>query len=225
MRVVIAGAGLVGGEIARKLVKNKHDVTVIEPAKEICDKLYTETGAVIIHGDAAHAEILTDAEVQKADVLVAATGSDADNLACVILSKSMGVGRVVVRMRNEAYESAYKLIGVDSILRVTDIMVNQMIVQIEQPQVRRVTTIGRGKADIFAVTLPKGSLVDSKTVKDIATGAGFPVECVVIASYNQMTNELALPHGDHVVHDGDELFLISSATNIQKAVKVLTATG
>jgi trk system potassium uptake protein TrkA len=222
MHVVIAGAGLVGGELTKRLVENKHDVVVIEPDKVICDKLYAETGAVVIHGSAAQAEVLAEAELHKADVLIAATGSDADNLAVTILGKSFGVPRVVVRMRDPAYENAYKLIGVNSILRVTNLMVNQMIMEIEQPKVRRITTIGRGKADIFAVTVPDGANIHNQTVKDIAAMEGFPSQCVFIAAYNRQSGDFSLPRGDHAIHQGDEIFMISTPVDIKKAVSVLT---
>lgn len=225
MRIVIAGAGLVGGELTRKLVDEKHDVIVIEPQKEVCDKLYAETGAVVINGNAAHIEILNEAEITKAEVLVAATGSDANNLACAILSKSLGVPRIVVRMRNPAYQNAYEMIGVESILRVTDLLVNQMIMEIEQPKVRRVTSIGGGRADIFRVTVPEGGTVAGKSVKEIAATKGFPSECIFVAAFNRKKEEFCLPRGSHVIREGDELFLISTAGDIRKAVAVLTATS
>ncbi|MFW5798691.1 MAG: NAD-binding protein, partial [Planctomycetota bacterium] len=51
MYVVIAGAGLVGGMVARKLLENKHDVVVVDADKAICDRLYAETGVVTIFGN------------------------------------------------------------------------------------------------------------------------------------------------------------------------------
>ena len=96
MYVVIAGIGLVGGELARRLVENKHDVVVIDKDKEICDRIYAETGVVAIHGNVSQVETLSEANVHKADFLAATTGSDADNLACAILAKSFGTSTMFV---------------------------------------------------------------------------------------------------------------------------------
>ena len=225
MRIVIGGGGMVGGLLVRKLLANKHDVIVIDREKELCDQLYAETGVVAIHGSTTRIETLNDADVGRADVVVAATGSDADNLAFAIMSKSLGVPRILARMRNPAYENAYKLAGVNSILRVTDLMANQMVLEIEHPAVRRITTIGGGRADVFLVTVPKGSASSGRSVRDIVADPGFPDQCVFAAVYNEAEGDFASPRGDKVIEGGDELFLISPAANISKAVAFFGGDG
>ena len=223
MYVVVAGGGMVGGGLVRRLLANKHDVVLVEQQKELCDKLYAETGVVAINDSATSIEALTEAGIKKADVLVAATGSDADNLACAILAKSFEVPTTIVRMRDPAYKHAYIVAGVSSIVRVTDLMVSQMMMDIENPEVRRITTIGGGKADIFLVNVPDGAKVAGKSVKDIVDSRHFPHQCTFIAVYNQQTEEFSIPRGNKIIHEGDELFLISTAENIKRAVDLLTA--
>jgi len=223
MYVIVAGGGMVGGRLVRRLLDNKHDVVLIEQHKEICDKLYAETGVVAINGSATSIEALNGAGIGKADVVVAATGSDADNLACAILAKSFDVPQIIVRMRDPAYKNAYRVAGANTIVRVTDLMVSQMMMDIENPEVRRITTIGGGKANIFLVTVPEGAKVAGKSVKDIVGSRHFPPQCVFIAVYNQEKEEFSIPRGEQIVNEGDELFLISTAENIKKAVDLLTA--
>ena len=223
MYIVIAGGGMVGGGLVRSLLDNKHDVVLIEQYKELCDKLYAETGVVAINGSATSIEALNEAGIIKADVVVAATGSDADNLACAILAKSFDVPRVIVRMRNPAYKNAYIVAGVSSIVRVTDLMVNQIMMDIENPEVRRITTIGGGKADIFMIKVPDGAKVAGKSIKDIVDSRHFPSECTFVAVYDQKTELFSIPRGKQIINEGNELFLISAAENIKKAVDFLTA--
>ncbi len=223
MYIVVAGGGMVGGGVVRRLLDNKHDVVLIETSKELCNKLYAETGVIAINGGATSIEALIEAGIAKADVVVSATGSDADNLACAILAKSFDVPRIIVRMRDPAYKNAYRVAGVNSIIRVTDLMVSQMMMDIENPDVRRVTTIGGGKADIFVVVVPERAKVASKSVKDIVDNRHFPSESTFIAVYNQQTEEFSIPRGKQIINEGDELFLISTAENIKKAVDFLTA--
>jgi trk system potassium uptake protein TrkA len=221
MYIVIAGIGLVGGELARRLMENKHDVVVVDANKEACEKLYAEAGVIAITGDVARIEALKDAGIEKADVFVAATGSDTANLAGAILAKSLGVPEIIVRMRNPAYESAYKLVGATSITRVTDMMVNQMIIEVEKPEVRRVMSIGGGKADIYSVIIPKGARVAGRTVESIAKNPKFPSTCVFIAVYNRETKELSIPRGPQIIHEKDEILLISPADDISEVTDFL----
>ena len=223
MYIVVAGGGMVGGGLVRSLLDNKHDVVLVEQHKELCDKLYAQTGVVAITGGATSIQALTEAGIRKADAVVAATGSDADNLACAILAKSFDVPRIIVRMRDPAYKNAYIVAGVSSIVRVTDLMVSQMMMDIENPEVRRITTIGGGKADVFVVNVPDRAKVAGKSVQNIVENRHFPNECTFIAVYDQRTEEFSIPRGKQVINEGNELFLISAAENIKKAVDFLTA--
>ena len=223
MYIVITGGGMVGGGLVRMLLDNKHDVVLIEQNKETCDKLYAETGVVAINASATSIEALNEAGITKADVLVAATGQDADNLACAILAKSFEVPQIIVRMRDPAYKNAYIVAGVHSIVRMTDLMVGQIMMDIENPQVRRITSIGGGKADIFLVIVPEHAKIAGKSVQDIVGSRHFPSQCVFIAVYNKKTEEFSIPRGQQVINEGDELFLISTAESIKKAVDLLIA--
>jgi len=133
------------------------------------------------------------------------------------------VPQIIVRMRDPAYKNAYRVAGANTIVRVTDLMVSQMMMDIENPEVRRITTIGGGKANIFLVFVPEGAKVAGKSVKDIVGSRHFPPQCVFIAVYNQEKEEFSIPRGEQIVNEGDELFLISTAENIKKAVDLLTA--
>ncbi len=223
MYIVVAGGGMIGGGLVRRLLDNKHDVVLIDQDKEACDKLYAETGVVAVNGNVTSIEALNDAGVRKADVVVATTGSDANNLACAILAKSFDVSQIIVRMRDPAYKNAYRVAGASTIVRVTDLMVSQMMMDIENPEVRRITTIGGGKADIFIVIVPERAKVAGKSVEDIVGSRHFPSQCVFIAVYNKQTEEFSIPRGQQVINEGDELFLISTVDNIKKAVDFLTA--
>jgi trk system potassium uptake protein TrkA len=102
-------------------------------------------------------------------------------------------------------------------------MVSQTMMDIENPEVHRITTIGGGKADIFIVDVPDGAKVDGKSVKDIVESRHFPSECTFIAFYDQKTEQFSIPRGKEIINEGNELFLISVAENIKKAVDFLTA--
>ena len=222
MYIVIAGAGMVGSEVAASLVEKKHDVVIIDRDKEVCDRIYSEIGVIAVNGDASNIETLVEAGVRKADVLAAMMRNDVDNLACAILAKSLDVPRVIVRMRNTAYENAYRLAGANSIVRVADLMVNEMMMEIEQPDVRRIMTIGGGRGEVFMVTIPQGSRAAGKSVGDITKDSRFPAQCVFFAVYNNETEEISFPRGEHIINEGDQVFLVAPTENVKKAADFLT---
>ena len=222
MYVVVAGGGMVGGGLVHRLLENKHDVVMIEQSKQMCDNLYAETGVVAINGTATSIKALKQAGIQKADVVVAATGSDADNLACALLAKSFQVPQIIVRMRNPEYKNAYRVAGATKIVRVTDLMINQMMIDIENPKVRRITTIGGGKANVFVVVVPEGARVAGKSIVNITSDSEFPSQCVFVAIFSQDREEFCIPRGQQVIAEADELFLISTAEHIKKVVDLLT---
>jgi trk system potassium uptake protein TrkA len=221
MYIVIGGIGLVGSELTRKLIENKHDVVVIDADARVCDKVYAKLGVIAINGNIARIETLIEANIEKADCVVASTGSDTDNLACAILAKSFGVPQVIARMRNPSYEKAYELVGVTSVVRVTDLMVNQMIVEIEKPKVRRVLTVGGGKAAIYSLVVPRGARVAGRTVEAIARDSAFPPDSVFIAVFDREKDEVSIPRGRQVINEGDELLMISPAEQIKNVTDFL----
>ena len=216
MYIVVAGGGTVGGRLVRSLLDKRHDVVLIDSDREICNKLYAETGVIAICGKSTQIDILKEAGVEKADIVVIATPFDSDNLACAILARSLGAPRIVVRMRDPDYENAYEVAGVTKVVRMTDLMVNQMTMEIENPRIRPITTIGGGRANIFMVVVPKGARVAGKSIRDIVTMDGFPAQCIFIAVYAQDRGQFNIPRGEQVIDEGDELFLIATAENIKK---------
>lgn len=222
MYIVVVGGGMVGGDLARRLLEGKHDVVLIDLKEDVCKRAYAETGVLAIQGSGSDIEVLREAGAEKADVVVAATGDDANNLLVAILAKSLEVPSVIVRMRNPKYENAYRVAGVSAIVRVTDLMINQMLMEVEHPTVRRVTTVGSGKANIFMVLVPNDAKVVGRTVESIAQSREFPPDCSFVAVYNQRTEEFSIPRGSQVISEDDELFVISKPEDIKKVVAFIT---
>jgi trk system potassium uptake protein TrkA len=222
MYVIIAGAGIIGQEIIKMLVEKKHDVVAVDKDPEVCETVYTETGALTINGDATDIHILERAGAAKADVLVCLMHSPADNIACTLMAKSLGVPRVLARLRNQPYEEAYKLAGVTSIIKMADLLVNELMMEIEQPKIRKVVTLGGGRADIYAVKIPQGAKTVGMSVKDIAKSGNFPEQCLFVGTYDEDKETFQIPRGSNILQEGDIVFLVSNSQHIKQAADFLT---
>ncbi len=224
MYVVIAGGGVIGGNLARELVANRHDVVVIERDKSVCEKVAARIGALAINGVATSIGVLEEAGIEKADVAIGAMPRDGDNLAFAILAKYFEIPRIIARMRNPRYRTAYDLAGVTHTIHVADLFVSQLVLQIEQPKLRQVASLGGGKGTIVVATLPDGALVDGKTVQEVGGDSEFPIDCVIAGIYRDSTQEFIIPRGPIVINANDQLFLAANAATIRKATKFLQRT-
>ncbi len=225
MYVVIAGAGLVGSGLAERLIEAHHDVVVVDQDSEVCDRLASRIGVQVYHGSATNIEILEDAQMSRADVAIATMRADADNLAFSLLAKSLGVPRLIARMRDPRYEGAYRTAGVTATIRIVDVFVSQLMLEIEEPNLRQIATFGKGRASIVVDSVPEDSSVAGMTVSRIAASDAFPSECVITGIYRPDTQEFVIPRGSAKVLGGDRVFLVAGRSDLRKASKFLHRKG
>ncbi|MBN1782684.1 TrkA family potassium uptake protein [bacterium] len=221
MYVIVAGAGVIGQEITKQLVKNKHDVVVIDNNAQVCEAIYAETGALTLHGSATDIQILKNAGAEKADVLICLMGQPADNIACSLIARSLGIEQIIARNRVPAYEEAFIQAGVTCIVRMTDLLVNELMMEVEQPAVRKISTIGEGKAEVYSILIPEKAGCIGLSISQIAQNKKFPTESVFMGIYRD-NDEFLIPRGNHVIRANDIIFLVSTGRHINQAAEFLT---
>jgi len=221
MYIVIAGTGLVGRGLTQKLVESKHDVVVIDSNRAICEEVTAKTGALALCGNATDIDVLEQAGMDRADVSVATMRGDADNLAFSLLARSFDVPRVIARMRNPRYKTAYQMAGVATTVHVIDLMVDQLALEIEEPDLKQVASFGGGLASIAVDTIRENALVSGKTVSQIGQDPDFPRDCVIGGIYREESKEFIIPRGPATILAGDRVFLIADQDNLNKAAKFL----
>lgn len=129
MYVIVAGGGKVGFYLARALLNEDHEVLVVEKDKRKVFSISEELGSVVMLGNADEARILEEAGANRADVVVAVTGDDEDNLViCQVAKHKFRVDRTIARINNPKNETIFKLLGIDATVSST----NLILAQIEQ---------------------------------------------------------------------------------------------
>ncbi len=222
MRIIVAGAGVTGYLLLKMLVAKKHDVVVIDVDREVCEEVYAETGAMTIHGSATDIKILQKSGMQNADVVLCLVRYDSDNIAISALAKSLGVKSIIALLRKPEYEPAYKSAGVTTLISLTDLLLHQLMMEIEQPNVKSIMPLGGGKAEIYAVEIPPGAKSIGMTVREITEQRGFPQECVFVGIYHEDSDIFCIPRGDHDLKEWDTIFLVSNSLYIKPATEFLT---
>ncbi|KYK37006.1 MAG: TrkA family potassium uptake protein [Theionarchaea archaeon] len=220
MFVIVAGADLIGRKITKMLVKNGHDVVVIDRNRDACEAIYAETGAMTVNGSATDIHTLEEAGALKAGVILCLM-PDSDNLACALLSKSLGIPRIIARLRDPHYEQAYQRAGVTTIVNVASFLINQIMTEVEQPKVKKIMTLGGEKAEIYAVKIPERARSAGMKIKEITGESKFPQECVFMGIYREEEENFLIPRGDYALKENDTVFLISKPQYIHEATNIL----
>jgi len=219
MRVVIAGAGLVGSGLARRLIDHRHDVTVIDADRAVCERVYSQTGASTIHGSATSIDTLEEAELNKADCAAATMRRDTDNLTFTLLARHLGVERIMVRMRDPRYLEAYELAGATRVLNIVELYLNQFTWEIEEPSMQEVTSFAGGKASIVFVHVPEDSPAAGRTIAEIAKDEGFPDDCVIASVVRPESGKFIIPRGHVSIDAGDRVYLAAQTEVLRRAVR------
>lgn len=215
MYILIVGVGEVGEALAISLSESRQNVVCVDQSQEVCTNLYARHGIETHCGGGTDIEILRNARIEKADVAVGTMSSDADNLAFTVLAKQFGVPRVIVRVRDNAYEDAFRSAGATRLVSLVDVVLGQLILEIEEPDVRAVATFGGGKASIVILNVPDEWGRDGTSVAEIASSSQFPEGCVITGIFREASNEFVIPRGGSKVHSGDQLFLASDFESLK----------
>ncbi len=221
MRILIAGAGITGRRLAGQLAKGRHDLTVVDLDRELCEVSSSQLGVSAICGNATDVSVLEEAEIARADVAVALMRGSADNLAFSLLAHSAGVGRIIARMTNPKYRAAFELAGVTTIVDVAGLYLDQMVLEIEHPQVQQVASIVGGQGLIVFVTVEEGSFAAGKTLDELRSDRRFPVGCIVSGLHRAESEKLLYPAGRDRVLTGDRLLLVGSIEGLTRAADLM----
>ena len=223
MKILIAGAGVTGRRLAGQLSKGRHDVTVIDLSRELCEVASSQLGVSAICGNATDVTVLEEADIERIDVAVALMRESADNLAFSLLAHSAGVGRIIARMTNPKYRAAFELAGVTTIVDVAALYLDQMVLEIEHPQVQQIASIVAGQGLIVFVTVEEGSFTAGRTLDELRSDRRFPVGCVVAGLHRAESEKLIYPTGrDRILH-GDRLLLVGSIEGLTRAADLMGA--
>jgi trk system potassium uptake protein TrkA len=220
MYIIIAGGGIAGRNLTKNLV-NKHDVIVIEKKQSVAEKIYSRYGAVTVLGSATRIDILKEAGIEKCDVAIGVMRDDADNLSFSLLAKNFGVEKILVRMREPEYENAYEMAGATNIAATMELIVDRFITDIEEPDVRKVASLGDGKAEVSILTIPPESRISGMKISEIVSQKNFPENCVIAGIFDKAQDRYIVPRGNREIFAGNQVFLVASKDDMERAADFL----
>ena len=206
MRIAIAGAGNVGRAIARDLIKNGHQVILIDRDPKAI-KMDSVPDAEWLMADACEVSALDNAKLDRCQVLVAATGDDKANLVASLLGKTeYGIPRVVARINHPKNEWMFNSSwGVDVAVSTPRIIAALVEEAVTVGDVVRLFSFRTGKANLVELTLPDNSKCVGKTVSEVTLPEGSALSAIV------RDGMVITPHAYDVFSSGDELIFIATS--------------
>ena len=169
MYIIIVGGGSVGYHLCKALLKEGHEVLVLDKDVAKCENFEDELGSVCVRGDGCEVATLAEAGVSRAEVFVAATDEDEDNLvACQVAKHKFGVPRTIARVNNPENEKIFKKLGVDCPISVTNLILEHIEEKIPTHPLIHLLAMGEEKIEIVEVKILEGSKSVGKSVKELS---------------------------------------------------------
>jgi len=206
MNIVIIGGGKVGYYLAKTLLSFGHKVSVIEMKRGICEKLADELNIPVYHGDATKIDILKNADTSKADILIAVTGQDEENLlACQLAKNNFRVEKTIARVNNPKNTNVFLKLGVDFPVSSTTIITDMIEQEVDYAGMKTLTSIKNNKIVISEVEIKRTSPVFNKSVAEIE----MPEDCQLVSVIKN--DEVLRPNEHLVLLEGDSVIVVSDS--------------
>lgn len=219
MFVLIAGGVPVGVQLAALLLAQDHRVRLIEHHPNVLAEIHkilpTEA---IFEGRSTDLWALEEAGIRKADVLVACTSSDSDNLIlCYLARKLYAVARTIGRINNPSHAWLFdSLFNVDVALNESSILAHLIEEEMSLGDMMTLLKLRRGQYSLVETIIAPGSGVVGKTLRDL----DFPDQCVITAIIRH--GEMILPRGSTTLEPGDEILAIADGPGAEQLAELLS---
>jgi trk system potassium uptake protein TrkA len=168
MYFIIVGGGKVGYYLSQALLSEGHEVLILEKDPAKCGAICEQLGSVAVRGDGCEARTLADAGTERADMLIAVTDEDEDNLvACQVAKYKFKVPRTIARINNPKNEALFKKLGIDVTISSTNIILEHIEEEVPTHPLVHLLTLKGGDLEVVEVKVPPSSPVVGKRMSEI----------------------------------------------------------
>ncbi|EIT71663.1 MULTISPECIES: Trk system potassium transporter TrkA [Hydrocarboniphaga] len=224
MKIIILGAGQVGGTLAENLARESNDITVVDKNTAHLAELGERLDIRTVHGFASYPEVLRRAGADDAEMVIAVTDSDETNmLACKVAYTLFQTPTKIARVRSQEYLQDGKLFEQDALSVDLHISPEQLVTDyihrlIEYPGSLQVVDFANGRVRLVGVKAYYGGPLVSRQLKELPQHLP-DIEARVAAIYRR--GRPILPEGDTIIEAEDEVFFIAASEHIRRIMSEL----
>jgi trk system potassium uptake protein TrkA len=216
--LVIIGAGKVGAPLASSLINEGHEVFVLDRNEDAVASLQRDLGMIATVGDATSVRALQDAGASRAGAVIAATDSDADNLAaCQLARTNFNVPRTIAVAHSPENAELFDLAGIDLVVSATDLVLANLATALPAHPLIRLMPLADRSQELVAIKLPAAGTVVGRTLSELTLPYGTRVVLMVTADGCSNT-----PDADTLVEAEDEVVALSPANSTDELWEFLT---
>jgi trk system potassium uptake protein TrkA len=203
MYVVIVGGGKVGWNLARELIEKHHEVTLIEEDRGRYLTIEDELEHQVQYGDGTEMWVLERAGIQRAELVVAVTGDDEDNiLICQMARERYAIERTIARVNNPRNRPLFDLLKIAPVVSATDLILRLIEHEVPSFGLVHLLDLHAERLEIVEVEVAAGSTAADKRVSDIA----MPEGSLIISVLRKGAG--FVPKGDTLIEAGDEVLVV-----------------
>ncbi|EGT3622855.1 MULTISPECIES: Trk system potassium transporter TrkA [Morganella] len=225
MKIIILGAGQVGGTLAENLVDENNDITVVDTNPDRLRQLQDKFDLRVINGAGSHPRVLREAGAEDADMLVAVTNSDETNMiACQVAYTLFNTPNKIARIRSSEYvREADKLflpeaIPIDHLIAPEQLVIDSIYKLIQYPGALQVVNFAEGRVSIVAVKAYYGGSLVGNALSSLREHMPH-IETRVVAIFRQ--DRPIRPQGSTIIEAGDEVFFVAASEHIRAVMSEL----
>ena len=205
-QVTIIGGGNVGLMLAQNLEKVNMKIKIIEINYDRCVEL-TENlkNTLVINGDGANFGLLEEERVGESDVVICVTSNDEKNLLCSLLSKQLGVSKVITRVSKNANAKLFEKVGIDVAISQDAAAIDDIDNHLIKTEVEILATVERGQGSVLEISVPFNFKTD--------TLMNLKLPCKAIIAIIQRRNRVIIPRGTTQIMPFDNLIVFTTQEN------------
>lgn len=210
MNIIIVGCGKVGSTLVEQLNGENHNIVVIDEKEEKVKSITDEMDAMGVVGNGVNHQTLQDAGIRRADLLIAVTGSDEQNLLCCVIAKKTGNCKTIARVRNPIYstETAFlrEELGLAMIINPEMTAASEIARLFQFPTAVKIDIFSKGRIELLHFRVTKECLLNDYELIHIRT----TLKCDVLVCMVRRGEEVLIPRGDFVFREGDVVAIVST---------------
>ncbi|MCI9352986.1 MAG: Trk system potassium transporter TrkA [Lawsonibacter sp.] len=222
MNIVVVGCGKVGFTLAKQLVKEEHNVTIVDTIEEELRRASDQLDIMTVRGNGVSAAALREAGADSADLLVAATNSDEVNMVCSLTAKSMGTKYTIARIRNQEYTSSVadlrRDLKIDMVINPENTTAVEISRLLRFPSAANIETFCRGLVELMGFRLQEGDFLVGAPLYNLP---GQIKKLSLLFCAVDRNGEVSIPNGSFVPQAGDKLYLIGRPDSLDQFFRQL----